>query len=77
VGMVPHIIKKGVISLQYADDTIFLLHNDLKMARNLKKECRGVDNFTLNRPLLITLFFSNPPFHSCVLPLGSTSCGSD
>jgi hypothetical protein len=23
VGMVPHIIEKGVISLQYADDTIF------------------------------------------------------
>jgi hypothetical protein len=26
VGMVPHIIEKGVISLQYVDDTIFFCY---------------------------------------------------
>jgi hypothetical protein len=35
-GLVPHIIDNGVTNLQYADDTIFLLQNDLYMARNLK-----------------------------------------
>lgn len=36
VGLIPHIIDKGVVTLQYADDTIFMLQYDLFMARNLK-----------------------------------------
>lgn len=35
-GLIPHIVDNGVVNLQYADDTIFLLQNDLGMARNLK-----------------------------------------
>jgi hypothetical protein len=35
-GLIPHAIPGGVISLQYADDTILFLQNDMNMARNLK-----------------------------------------
>lgn len=35
-GLVPRIIENGVINLQYADDPIFLLQDDLAMARNMK-----------------------------------------
>lgn len=34
--MVPHIIDKGVVNLQYANGTIFLFHGDLFMAKNFK-----------------------------------------
>jgi hypothetical protein len=34
--MIPHIMDKGVVSLQYANDIVLLLHDDLTMARNLK-----------------------------------------
>jgi hypothetical protein len=33
---VPHLIPKGVAILQYADDTILCLQNDLVKARNVK-----------------------------------------
>lgn len=36
IGLIPHIVDKGVVNLQYVDDTVFLLHDDLEMARNLK-----------------------------------------
>jgi hypothetical protein len=36
VGLFPHIIDKGCVSLQYADDTVFLLQDNLDAARNLK-----------------------------------------
>jgi hypothetical protein len=32
----PHLVPSGVISLQYADDTLFLLQNDERNAINLK-----------------------------------------
>jgi hypothetical protein len=35
-GLCSHHIPGGVISLQYADDTILFLENNLEMARNLK-----------------------------------------
>jgi hypothetical protein len=35
-GLMPTAIPGGVISLQYADDTILFLKNDIAMARNLK-----------------------------------------
>jgi hypothetical protein len=35
-GLIPHIIPNGCCCLQYADDTIFLLQDDLLDARNLK-----------------------------------------
>jgi hypothetical protein len=34
--LIPHIVERGVVCIQYADDTIFLLQDDLEMARNLK-----------------------------------------
>jgi hypothetical protein len=35
-GLLPHVIDGGVISLQYADDTLLFLKDDLHMANNLK-----------------------------------------
>jgi hypothetical protein len=35
-GLIPHIITNGCCCLQYADDSIFLLQDDLEGARNLK-----------------------------------------
>jgi hypothetical protein len=35
-GLIPHIISNGCCCLQYADDTILLLQDDLESARNLK-----------------------------------------
>jgi hypothetical protein len=35
-GLIPHIISNGCCCLQYVDDTIFLLQDDLESARNLK-----------------------------------------
>jgi hypothetical protein len=35
-GLIPHIISGGCCCLQYVDDTIFLLQDDLENARNLK-----------------------------------------
>jgi hypothetical protein len=34
-GLMPTAIPGGVISLQYADDTIIFLKNDIAIARNL------------------------------------------
>jgi hypothetical protein len=35
-GLIPHIIENGCAYLQYADDTILLLQDNLEFARNLK-----------------------------------------
>jgi hypothetical protein len=35
-GLVPHLVDGGVSILQYADDTILLLDDELKNARNVK-----------------------------------------
>jgi hypothetical protein len=35
-GLIPHIISNGCAYLQYADDTILLLQDNLEFARNLK-----------------------------------------
>jgi hypothetical protein len=35
-GLCTQEIPGGVVSLQYADDTILFVHNDIEMARNLK-----------------------------------------
>jgi hypothetical protein len=35
-GLLPRVIPGGVISLQYPDDTILFLKNDLRMAKHLK-----------------------------------------
>ena len=35
-GVVPHLIDEGLSILQYADDTIIFLENDLEQAKNLK-----------------------------------------
>jgi hypothetical protein len=36
-GLCPDLCPGGVISLQYADDTILFLDNDVEKAKNLKK----------------------------------------
>jgi hypothetical protein len=36
-GLCPDLCPGGVISLQYADDTILFMNNDLEKAKNLKK----------------------------------------
>jgi hypothetical protein len=35
-GLIPHLIPNGVAILQYADDTIMCLENNLKKARYVK-----------------------------------------
>lgn len=35
-GVVPHLIEDGLSILQFADDTILFLNNDLEQAKNLK-----------------------------------------
>jgi hypothetical protein len=35
-GLVPHLVDGGISILQYADDTILLLEDDLENARNVK-----------------------------------------
>jgi hypothetical protein len=35
-GLLPVVYEGGIISLQYADDTLLFLQNDLSKARNLK-----------------------------------------
>ena len=35
-GLLPQVVEGGVISLQYADDTLLFLENDLEKASNLK-----------------------------------------
>lgn len=34
-GLIPHLIDKGVAMLQYVDDTIMFIHDDLDSAKNL------------------------------------------
>jgi hypothetical protein len=35
-GVVPHLVDGGLTIIQYADDTILFMENDLEKARNLK-----------------------------------------
>jgi hypothetical protein len=35
-GVVPHLVEDGLSILQYADDTIIFLEDDLEKAKNLK-----------------------------------------
>ena len=35
-GVIPHLVEEGMPILQYTDDTIFFMDNDLDKARNLK-----------------------------------------
>ena len=35
-GLVPHLVDGGLSILQYVDDTILFLENDLVLAKNLK-----------------------------------------
>ena len=35
-GVVPHLVDEGLSILQYADDTIIFMDNDLKKAKNMK-----------------------------------------
>ena len=35
-GLVPHLVNGGVSILQYADDTILFMENDMAKARNMK-----------------------------------------
>jgi hypothetical protein len=35
-GVVPHLVENGLSILQYADDTIIFMDNDLEKAKNLK-----------------------------------------
>ena len=36
VGLVPHLIDKGVAILQYADDTVLLIQDNIEQATHLK-----------------------------------------
>ena len=35
-GLVPDLVEDGILIVQYADDTILFIENDLKGAKNLK-----------------------------------------
>ena len=35
-GVVPHLVDEGLSILQYADDTIIFMDNDLERAKNMK-----------------------------------------
>jgi hypothetical protein len=35
-GLVPHLIEKGVVILQYADDTIILIQDDMEQIIHMK-----------------------------------------
>jgi hypothetical protein len=35
-GLIPYLIDKGVVILQYADDTVMCLHDDISKTRNVK-----------------------------------------
>jgi hypothetical protein len=35
-GLLPQVTERGVISLQYVDDTLLFLEDDLEKANNLK-----------------------------------------
>jgi hypothetical protein len=35
-GLLPHVIEGGVVSLQYADNIVLFLEDDLEKANNLK-----------------------------------------
>jgi hypothetical protein len=36
LGLIPHIIERGCACLQYVDDIVFLIQDNLENARNLK-----------------------------------------
>jgi hypothetical protein len=57
-GLLPRVILGGVISLQYADETIIFLKNDLRMAQHLKplRRCQ-VCALTITKATLWTLIF--------------------
>jgi hypothetical protein len=35
-GVVPHLVEDGLLILQFADDTIIFMYNDLERAKNIK-----------------------------------------
>ena len=35
-GVVPHLVDDGLSILQYADDTVIFMNNDLEQAQNMK-----------------------------------------
>jgi hypothetical protein len=35
-GLVPHLVEGGISILQYADDTIMFMENDIEQATNMK-----------------------------------------
>ena len=35
-GVVPHLVDEGLLVLQYADDTVIFMDNDLERAKNMK-----------------------------------------
>jgi hypothetical protein len=35
-GVVPHLVDEGLSILQYADDTVIFIDNDLEKAKNMK-----------------------------------------
>jgi hypothetical protein len=45
-GVVPHLIEDGLLILQYTDDTILFLEDDIAEAQNLKL-ILGVDGISL------------------------------
>lgn len=63
-GLIPHIIDKGCTCLQYADDTILLLQDNMEYASNLKYV---LILFELMSGLKIN--FHNSDFFALVMPL--------
>ena len=45
IGVVPHLIVGGLSILQYADDTIIFLENDMEQAKNLNYYCVRLINY--------------------------------
>jgi hypothetical protein len=45
-GLVPHLVEDGLSILQYADDTILFLEDDLEKAKNLKMVLRAFEKLS-------------------------------
>jgi hypothetical protein len=46
-GLVPHLVEDGLSILQYADDTILFLDNDLEKAKGLKLILSAFENLSI------------------------------
>jgi hypothetical protein len=73
-GLIPHILDNGCAYLQYADDTILLLQDNLEFAKNLKfililfEKCLGL-KLIFRKAKSIKLIFKKAKSIALVTPL--------